>query len=107
MYDSTFSKRSEYTNAEAKAQREDVGLWDFNGSAATDTPTEIDSLDDSDDSGESGGSDLSSPSGGSSNSSDCSDFDTQDQAQQVLENTPGDPSGLDGDGNGQACESLP
>ena len=50
MYDSTFSKRSEYTNAEAQAQREDVGLWNFNGSAATDTPTETESSsDDSDD----------------------------------------------------------
>ena len=32
---------------------------------------------------------------------------TEAQAQQVLENTPGDPSGLDGDDNGVACESLP
>ena len=106
MYDSSFSKRSDYTDAEAQAQREDVGLWDFDGSVATDTPTEIDSSDDSDDSGESGGSDLPPPSGGSSDPYDCSDFDSQDQAQQVLENTPGDPSGLDGDGNGVACESL-
>jgi micrococcal nuclease len=103
MYDSTFSKRSEYTDAEAQAQREDVGLWDFDGSAATATPTETDS---SDDSGGSGGSDLPPPSGGSSDPYDCSDFDSQDQAQQVLEETPGDASGLDGDGNGVACESL-
>ena len=102
MYDSSFSKRSEYTDAEAQAQREDVGLWDFDGSAATATET-----DSSDDSGGSGGSDLPPPSGGSSDPYDCSDFDSQDQAQQVLENTPGDPSGLDGDGNGVACESLP
>ena len=104
IYDSSFSKRSEYTDAEAQAQREDVSLWDFDGSTATDTPTQTDS---SDDSGESSGSDLPPPSGGSPDPYDCSDFDTQDQAQQVLENTPGDPSGLDGDGNGIACESLP
>jgi micrococcal nuclease len=103
IYDSSFSKRNEYTDAEAQAQREDAGLWDFDGSTATATATETDS---SDDSGGSGGSDLPPPSGGSSDPYDCSDFDSQNQAQQVLENTPGDPSGLDGNGNGQACESL-
>jgi endonuclease YncB( thermonuclease family) len=36
---------------------------------------------------------------------DCSDFDTRGQAQQYL--TPGDPHGLDADGDGQACDSLP
>jgi len=108
LYDSTFSKRSEYESAEAQAQNEDIGLWDFDGSAATDTPTETESsADDSDDSGGSDDSDLPPPSGGSSDPYDCSDFDTQEQAQQVLEETPGDPSGLDGDGNGIACESLP
>lgn len=35
----------------------------------------------------------------------CSDFSNQAQAQKHL--TPGDPHGLDGDGNGVACESLP
>ena len=103
MYDSEFSKRSEYTNAEAQAQRGDVGLWDFDGSVATDTPTETESSDDSDGSGS---SDLPPPSGGSSDPYDCSDFDSQEQAQQVLEETPGDPSGLDSDGDGVACESL-
>jgi micrococcal nuclease len=102
MYDSSFSKRAAYSSAEAQAQEEDVGLWDFDGSAATATET-----DSSDDSGGSGGSDLPPPSGGSSDPYDCSDFDTQDQAQRILENTPGDPSGLDGDGDGEACESLP
>lgn len=39
---------------------------------------------------------------------DCSDFDTQPKAQRFFErNQPGDPHGLDGDGDGQACESLP
>ena len=102
MYDSEFSERSEYGSTEAQAQEENVGLWGFDGSAATATETES-----SDDSGGSGGSDLPPPSGGSSDPYDCSDFDAQDQAQQVLENTPGDPSGLGGDGNGIACESLP
>lgn len=47
------------------------------------------------------------PSGPPSDPYDCSDFDTQAQAQAVLDENPDDPSGLDGDGNGIACESLP
>ena len=35
----------------------------------------------------------------------CSDFKTQRQAQKYL--LPGDPSGLDADGDGRACSSLP
>ena len=39
---------------------------------------------------------------------DCSDFDTQPEAQRFFErHQPGDPHRLDGDGNGEACESLP
>jgi len=39
---------------------------------------------------------------------DCSDFDTQAEAQRFYErNKPGDPHGLDGNGDGEACESLP
>ncbi|MFC6965103.1 hypothetical protein ACFQL7_28240 [Halocatena marina] len=49
---------------------------------------------------------LPPPSGDASDPYDCSDFDTHAQAQAVLENTPGDPSDLDGDENGVACESL-
>jgi Excalibur calcium-binding domain len=36
---------------------------------------------------------------------DCSDFATQEEAQEHL--LPGDPYGLDGDGDGIACEDLP
>jgi len=38
---------------------------------------------------------------------DCSAFATQPEAQQVLEADPSDPNGLDRDGDGIACESLP
>ncbi|MCS4155767.1 endonuclease YncB(thermonuclease family) [Salinibacter ruber] len=39
---------------------------------------------------------------------DCSDFDTQPEAQRFFErHQPGDPHNLDGDGDGEACESLP
>ena len=35
---------------------------------------------------------------------DCSDL-TYSQAQQVLRSDPSDPNGLDGDDDGEACES--
>ncbi|WP_259048399.1 thermonuclease family protein [Salinibacter ruber] len=39
---------------------------------------------------------------------DCSGFDTQPEAQRFFErHQPGDPHNLDGDGDGEACESLP
>ena len=37
----------------------------------------------------------------------CGDFASQAQAQAVLDAFGGDPYGLDGDGNGAACELLP
>lgn len=38
---------------------------------------------------------------------DCSDFAYQEDAQAVLDATPGDPNGLDRDKDGIACETLP
>ena len=39
---------------------------------------------------------------------DCSDFETQPETQRFFErHQPGDPHNLDGDGDGEACESLP
>ncbi|WP_085507292.1 excalibur calcium-binding domain-containing protein [Thalassobacillus devorans] len=37
----------------------------------------------------------------------CSDFDTQPEAQEHMDAHEGDPDGLDRDGDGIACESLP
>ncbi len=37
----------------------------------------------------------------------CRDFSTQVEAQAYLDQDPSDPSGLDGDGDGIACETLP
>ncbi len=37
----------------------------------------------------------------------CPDFQYQEEAQAVLDATPGDPNGLDRDKNGIACETLP
>jgi hypothetical protein len=48
--------------------------------------------------------------GGSSRDYDCADFATQRDAQRFFEQEGGprdDPHGLDGDGDGVACESLP
>jgi micrococcal nuclease len=38
---------------------------------------------------------------------DCSDFASQAEAQEVLDDDPTDPNGLDGDSDGVACETLP
>lgn len=38
---------------------------------------------------------------------DCSDFATQEDAQAVLNADPSDPNGLDSEGDGIACETLP
>ena len=44
----------------------------------------------------------------SSGDKDCGDFSTHSQAQAFFENAgPGDPHGLDRDGDGDACETLP
>jgi len=51
---------------------------------------------------------TSGPGETSTQDRDCSDFDTQPEAQRFFErHQPGDPHNLDGDGDGQACESLP
>ena len=38
---------------------------------------------------------------------DCADFATQEEAQAMLDADPSDPHGLDGEGDGVPCESLP
>jgi micrococcal nuclease len=38
---------------------------------------------------------------------DCANFATQAAAQAHLDAHPGDPDGLDGDGDGRACDRLP
>jgi micrococcal nuclease len=113
VYPSEFMLRSKFERVEQQAQSADRGLWGYDGgsgSGSTSTPTETESEDSysggSGGGGGGGGSDLPPPSGGASDPYDCSDFDSQEQAQQALENTPGDPSGLDSDEDGEACESL-
>ncbi len=51
---------------------------------------------------------TSGPGETSTRDRDCSDFDTQPEAQRFFESRqPGDPHGLDGNNDGEACESLP
>jgi|AntDeeMinimDraft_4_1070355.scaffolds.fasta_scaffold01363_2 micrococcal nuclease len=94
MYDSSFSLREEFVATEQKAQRNAVGLWDFEGLSSESTSTATDRTDDV-------------PPLPPDGDYDCSDFETQAQAQQVLDETSGDPHRLDGDGDGIACETLP
>jgi micrococcal nuclease len=105
VYDSSFSLREEFDAAEEQARSNEVGLWEFEGDTSTPTPTPTEEPADDGGNG-AGGSDLPPPSGGPDDPYDCSDFDSQEQAQRYFESVSGDPSGLDGDGNGQACESL-
>lgn len=94
VYDSSFSMRDEFDALERDARRGSVGLWGFEESQAIDpTPTGTD--------------DVDVPPPPPDGDYDCSDFETRAQAQAVLEATSGDPHGLDGDGDGVACESLP
>ena len=102
MYDSTFSKRDAFADAEARAQSNDVGFWAFEGSQTatpTDTPTP-------DEGGGDGGSGAT-PTPPADGDYDCSHFDSQSQAQQVFEASQDDEYRLDSDGDGEACESLP
>lgn len=99
LYESSFSKRSAFEAAEATAQENDVGLWEFTADeTATPAPTETPG-DENDD-----GDVPPLPEDGDY---DCSHFDTQEQAQAVLDAEPGDPHRLDGDDDGIACEPLP
>ena len=50
---------------------------------------------------------ASAPAEGNGGDLDCSDFSSREEAQSVLDEDPSDPNGLDGGGDGTACESLP
>ena len=107
VYDSSFSLRGEFDSTETQAQQNNVGLWAFDGDTSTDTPTAT-PTDEPSNGGDGGGGagDFPPPSGDASDPYDCSDFDSQEQAQRYFDSVEGDPSGLDGDGDGVVCESL-
>jgi micrococcal nuclease len=103
-----FALEDTYLTLEAEAQTENVGLWGFEGDT-TPTPTATPSpSDDDDDSDANGGVNYPPPSydGAPGDKYDCGDFNDPAVAQQWFEahNPKEDPSGLDGNGDGQACE---
>jgi micrococcal nuclease len=99
MYDSEFARRDEFASAEAQAQSTNVGLWDFDETAATATATPRS------EGGNGSGVVTPTPSGPASDPYDCADFDTRAQVEAVFDPAD-DVSGLDSDGDGEACESL-
>ena len=103
LYESPFSKRTAFADAEARARRVGVGLWGFDGPSASATATTTRTTD----SGSEGSGVGNGSTGGGPDEYDCGDFDSRAEAQRILEGEPSDPAGLDGDGDGVACESLP
>jgi micrococcal nuclease len=102
LYDSQFSKRDKFANAESKIQSKELGIWGFSAlrnETQSTTPVPGDSGNSRDFPPPSNNPDASDP-------YDCSDFDSQEQAQRYFEQHPDDKSGLDGNGDGEACESL-
>lgn len=90
-YEQYAPNETEYARLERQARNANRGLW---SKAAPIPPWEW----------------RDRSSGGDSQvaDKDCSDFDTQPEAQAFFEaHQPGDPHRLDGDGDGEACESLP
>jgi micrococcal nuclease len=82
--DSEFVMKNEFLDAEEEARAQDRGLWGCSteSTSSTDGGTEQVQED-----------------------MDCDDFETQAEAQEFHETHSG--HGLDGDGDGVACESLP
>lgn len=119
MYDSTFSKRETYRAIADRAASRDIGAWGFpsdgEGTSGADGGTEeaetaretgADGTEAS--AGEPSGT-AKSTAGEPDRDRDCSEFDSREAAQEFFESRDpeADPHGLDGDGNGIACESLP
>jgi micrococcal nuclease len=82
--DSEFVMKNEFLHAEEEARSQDRGLWGCSMDSTTSTDSDTDQVQE----------DM-----------DCSDFETQAEAQEFHETHSG--HGLDGDGDGIACESLP
>lgn len=100
-----FAREDEYLNIEADAQAANRGLWGFEEDT---TPTPV--PEDRSSEGNNGDSGVTYPppsnDGAPGDKYDCSDFDNQSIAQKWFEshNPDQDPSGLDGNNDGQACE---
>lgn len=98
MLQRRWAERSAFEAAEAPAQENDVGLWDFTADeTATPTPTET-PIDEN--------ADVEVPPLPEDGDCNCSHFDSQARAKAVLDTEPGDPHRLDGDEDGVTRESL-
>ena len=105
--DACADTKQQYLQAEASAKQRGLGFWSYStpimpwdyrsGERPASTSAGANS---------GSGSSASSPPS-QQGDLDCSDFERQQAAQQVLEPQPGDPHRLDGNGDGEACESLP
>jgi len=83
---SEFTKKARFLDAQDEARAQERGLWGCDTQSGSDTSGTRDNA--------YTGEDM-----------DCDDFDTQAEAQEFHETHSG--HGLDGDGDGIACESLP
>jgi micrococcal nuclease len=90
VYDQPFQRLASYRQAAHAARGGDRGIWD-SCSAAGPQPAPEPAL-------------ASAPPASSGADKNCSDFARSSEAQEYL--LPGDPHGLDSDGDGVACDSL-
>jgi len=89
-YEQYAPNATEYSRLERQARNADRGLW------SKPNPTPPWKWRDR----------TSGPGETSVEDRDCSDFETQPEAQRFFErHQPGDPHNLDGNGDGEACES--
>ncbi len=107
--------KDQYLEAETQAKQQRLGMWaqdnlvmpwDFRRGQRSGSESSPSSPSSSSSSSEaaSGASPQGNSAGGDYN---CSDFASQAEAQAILNADPSDPSGLDGNKDGEACESLP
>jgi micrococcal nuclease len=111
-----FTLESEYLQIESTAQDANRGLWAYDEEYITPTPTPTPSPVPTETSTP---TPIPTPSPTETPSEvvtlplpadgdyDCGHFDTHEQAQEVFNDHEDDVYRLDGDGDGQACESLP
>lgn len=105
------STQAKYLQAEAEAKAQRLGYWnqaspvmpwDYRRGKGSGTSTPNPTATGSE--GNTTPAKSSIPPGRDYN---CSDFSTQAEAQKVFDASPGDPYRLDGDQDGEVCESLP
>lgn len=109
--------KEQYLEAEAQAKQQRLGMWgqdnlvmpwDFRRGQRSGSKPSPTSPPSSSSNSEAARGAPPSPQGNTAGRDyNCSDFKTQDEAQAVLDADPSDPSGLDRNNDGKACESLP